>query len=369
MDKIQILNIPEVVFRPKNPITPPDILNNNVSFPCVPSCRYYYVSYNGDKVPIINNVGTSEEQKLSLAIWYNMPSDEVFHLLTQYAKGREDQIDRGMDRPPSNIAFSMKRYEKQYPDSSDWFFEDRFQLLIGQAKIQSIDKFVNDFYRYPLNPSADAFMVARLMETYISSGDETELRKYLRDRGIYHLVNHSFGYYPVYELFFLLTRFASYPMTEAQLRLAERRSRTTFGSPERVFIDAIFQYEVYNITQVLQIIEQIASQGPMSVSNIFKTNNINWIRWADEYLKNLGTQAVGIENISNLNYIVAGKLYTWNDLQIEQLCNRLKITMPFTSQFPTRYSFVQDIAGRIIRFRSDPSEAALWKRQVVEGFN
>ena len=114
MDKIQILNIPEVIFRLKNPITPPDILNNNLSFPCVPSCRYY-ISDTGDKVPMINNVGSESEQKLSAAIWYNMPSDEIFPLLTPYAKGRKDQINRGMDRPPSNIAFSMKRYEKQFP--------------------------------------------------------------------------------------------------------------------------------------------------------------------------------------------------------------------------------------------------------------
>lgn len=370
MSTSQILEIPEVIFSPSRQIDLPLSIHTNLYFPCIPSSKYYYISRKGDKVPVLNNVGSVEEQIHSAQAWYSMSSDEIFPLLTVYAKGREDQINRPpLDRPASQISFSMKSYLKQYPDSSDWFFDDKFQLLIGQMKIQSIDTFVNDFYRFPLNPSADAFTVARLLEMYIRDGDETPLRKYLKDRGIFHLVNHPFGYYPIYHLFFLLTRFASYPFSEAQIQLANRRLSTEKDSPAQIFIDSIFQYEIYNIPQVLALIDSIQSQGPLVSASLFGTQHDDWVRWGNEYLQNLGKPAEGIENIANLIYIIADKLYTWTDNDVEALCQRLNIPLPFRSEHPTRYSYITFIAGIIRRFRSDPADTLAWKNQVVEGFN
>jgi hypothetical protein len=365
MDRIQVLEIPEVTFQPKKePIVP----NIPPDFPCVPSAKYYYISQKGDKVPMPNTIGTDLEKSLYLRIWYSMNGNDIFPLNTVYARTREDQINRPpLEMPPSQISLSMKSYLKQYEDSSDWFFDDRFQIIIGQMKIQSIDTFVNDFYRFPLNPSSDPFMVARLLETYIRDGDEAPLRRYLKDRGIFHLLNHPFGYYPIYYLFFLLTRFASYPFSEAQIQLAKRRLSTQKDSPAQVFIDSIFQYEIYNIPQVLTLIDSIQTQGPGPVGALFGTSYDDWYRWGNEYLQNQGKPAEGIENIPNLTYIIADKLYTWTDNDVDALCRRLKIPLPFRSEHPTRYSYITFIAGIIRRFRSDPADTAAWKDQVVKG--
>ena len=166
MSLSQLLQIPQVTFEPAGEIELPTSLQNNPGFPAIPSAKYYYVNPNGDKIPVINTIGNPEEQLLFLRIWYGMKSDIIFPLLTVYAKAREDQIDRTEnDRPGSQIVLSMKSQIKQFADREDWIYYDRFQLLLGQMKGQSIEEFISDFYRFPLNPSADAFMVARLLES------------------------------------------------------------------------------------------------------------------------------------------------------------------------------------------------------------
>jgi len=329
MSSPKILEIPQVIFNPPKDIEIPDILKDKPSFPALPSAKYYYVNLNGDKIPMSNNIGNPEEQLLYIKVWYSMKLNDMFPLETVYAKARKDQIGRkGLDIPDSDISFSIKSQIRQYEDSSDWIYEERFQIITGQMKRLSIDDILGDFYRFPLNPSADFFKVSYLLEMYVSDGDEEPIREYLKNCGAYHLENHSFGYYPIYYLFFLLTRFASYPMSENQLLLADRRNKTINGSPESIFIDAIFEYEIYDIKQVMDIIDQIATEGTVVAGKQFETNNLDWIKWADEYLQNKGKSTMNIENIAGLVYEIADKLYTWTDIQIEELCNKLKIEMP-----------------------------------------
>ena len=367
-----LLAIPQVVFRPYEEVIIPTSLQNNTSlgfteFPVIPSAKYYYLDSQGNKIPTSNTVGTIEERLVAIQAWYAMKSDTIFPLITTYAKARNDQIGRSGDNlPESTIALSMKGQIRQVYDANDWLHLPRFQLLISQTKGVSIQEFIGDIYRFPLNPSVDSFKVARLLEIYIKDGDELPIRKYLANRGITHLVDHSLKYYPIYYLFFLLTRLASYPLNQEQIQLSTRRSRTYFQSPERIFIDAIFQYNIYNIDEVLQIIDQIAQQGPESAGMLFGTQNPDWVRWADEYLINKGKPSVGIENLADVGNIVAEKLYTWSDIEIQGLCDRYQMLPPFTSEYPTRYSYVADIAVKIQRFKADPVGASLWKQQVVE---
>lgn len=362
---MEILEIPQVIFKPNIRVNIPNISFDQL---VIPSAKYYYVNAKGHKIPTPNIYGREEEKFLSIQIWYHMNVNDIFPLFTVYARSRDDQIGRNENnRPGSQVTLSMKDQLKQFPDMEDWFYYDRFQLLLGQIKGQTIEEFIGDFYRFPLNPSADAFMVARLLEEYIRSGDETQLRRYLEERDVVHLLNHSFGYYPIYYLFFLLTRFASYPLNEEQIQLAKRRLQTQRNSPERIFIDAIFHYQIYNISQVLEIIDLIATQGPQSAGALFETNSPDWVQWANEYLTNMGKPAQGIENLANVNYVVAEKLYTWTDNQIQQLCNQLRLITPIRSEYPTRYAYVADIAVKIQRFKADPTDAALWKNQIVEG--
>jgi len=344
-----MLSLAQVVFEPTEEVKIP---TTGPSFPAVPSAKYYRLSGHGYRIPVINTVGTRQEQEESLKIWYSLKSDLIFPLETAYATARKDQIGlNSVECPASKISLSLKNYLRQRPDSSDWFFDDFFQFILGQTKRGSLSKLINDFYRFPTNPEANIFKAARLIEQYTYTGDETPLRKYLKDAYAFHLSEHSFGYYPTYELFFLLTRFASPPMSEEQLHLAERRNRTEFNSPERVFIDAVFEYEVYNLSELLKIIDQISTEGPEEVGKRFGTRHADWVRWADEYLRNKGKEAEKIEHLGDQLHILTDKFYTWTDYQIEELAQELELELPLRYDYPTRYSWVERIAITIRRFR------------------
>lgn len=353
-----MLTSPEIVFQPNHQYILPTVSITGMMFP---SCRHYYLNKNGDKI------AAPADDRLSLEIWYSMNSDYVFPLKTVYANAREEHINcNKLDCPDSAIPFSMKNQLRQIPDSSDWFFSDRFQMIISQSKRITIERLQSDIYRYPLNPSSDAFSVARLLELYIQNPDETQLRRYLSERGVVHLKDHPFGYYPLYYLFFLLTRFASYPFSDFQLQLAQRRLQTSHGSPARLFIDTIFDYDISNPAPILQIVDAIIANGPLSVASQLGTDSSDWVRWGDEYILNINRTALPIENIADANYILAEKLYTWSDIQVKELCNRLRLVMPFRSAYPNRFAYIADIGSKINRYRADPADVALWNQQVLE---
>lgn len=336
----QVLEIPELVFKPFGTVTvPSNALNsNNLIFP---DPKYYYK----DKIPIpvYNN-------PIALQIWYSMKSNDIFPLVTSYAKARQDQIGlKPFDYPASQIAFSMKGGLRQYPDTNDWIYYDRFELLLGQIKGLSNEEFIADIYRFPFNSLSDSFLVAKLLEDYIKSGNEKPLRKYLTERGVTHLAEHNFNLYPLYFLFFLLTRFVSYPMSQEQILLSNRRILTQRKSPERIFIDSIFHYPINDISYVLNIIDQIATLGPIKAGELFQTDNPYWVHWGNEYLFRSNEEPRNIENLKDMNYIVAEKLYTWNDNQIKELCKQLNVARPFPSEYNTRYSYVQDCAVKLQR--------------------
>jgi hypothetical protein len=290
-----------------------------------------------------------------------LKSDEVFPLETSYAKAWNEQIGlEGVNRPSSILSKAMKSQLRQYPASNDLIFEDRFQMILGQMKRRSITEFLNDFYRFPLNPSANAFEAARLLEQYMNDGEEEPIRRYFANRNVTHLEKHSFGYYPIYQLFFLMTRYASYPMSENQLQLAAVRVETEFDSPARTFIDAIFEFPIYNLEKVLQIVQEIQNYGPAAAGKSFETTNEDWVRWADEYLLNAEKDAIPIENYAAGTWIIADKLYTWSDLQIKELAKRLNFKLPFRSEFPTRYSYLMSVAGTISYYRADSSNTLRW---------
>jgi hypothetical protein len=277
-----------------------------------------------------------------------MKNEMIFPLETIYVKIRDDQIGlTGRDIPLSNLSLSIKSQVRQYPLGDGWFFDDRFQLILGQMKRRTMDDFVRDIYLFPLNPAADPFESARLIEGYIRSGDQTPIKQYFKKTGVKHLQDHNLNYYPVYYLFFLMTRFASYPFDQNQLYLIEKRAETKFQSPVQQFIDSVFEYEIYQLDTLIQLIDRIEKEGPVSVGIQFGTNHEDWVGWADEYLQNEGVENQPIDNISDLTQNLVNKLLTWSDFQIEDLCLKLELTPPMRKEHPTRISYINQIAGAI----------------------
>jgi hypothetical protein len=353
----QILEISEVVFRPFQQTTTPKSALNNNTLP-FPSSKSYY----GDRIPV-----PVQNDTMSLQIWYSMKSNDIFPLKTVYAQSRIDQEGRDPFKyPASQISFSMKGGLRQYPDTNDWIYYDRFELLLGQIKGLSNEEFLADIYLYPFHKNVDSFLVARLLEDYIKTGNEKNLRRYLATLGVTHLEGHNFNLYPLYFLFFLLTRFVSYPMTEEQIQLSNRRAQTERKSPERIFIDSIFHYPINNIAEVLSIVDLVKMIGPKKAGKIFQTDNPYWVHWGNEYLFRTDEPPRDIPNLSDVNYIVAEQLYTWTDNQIKLLCKQLNMKRPFSTEYNTRRSYIQDIGVKIQRFKANPVDAELWKRQTSD---
>lgn len=329
---------PEVIFSFS---PPPSSFPDN---PYIPSAYYYYTNPAGNIISLSNTVGTEEEKQLSTQIWYSMNTNQIFPLATPYATSRNDQLGVPFpEMPNSVISLSMKDRLRQYPHSSDWFFDDHFQLLIGQLKRTTIADLIFDFYRYPLNPEADAFTVARLLEDYYRYHDSTILQEYLANRGVTHLAGHSFDYYPPYQLFFLLTRFAAPPLTEAQLVLSQYRKNSLWDSPERIFIDAVFEYPIIDVAPVIKIIDQIISQGPAAVGIQMGTPWSDWVRWADEYILDIP------RNWTRPHLSI--DLYKLTDIELYNLSQSLKLELPLRDQYPTRFPWVETFCGVVKRFR------------------
>jgi len=328
------------------------------SFLYFPSAFYYYTNRFGKTLPSNNTSGTEEEKRLSLQMLYSMKSDNIFPLKTPYVNVRQDQTDKivkGLDDTPyqdnlSAISLSMKSQLRQIPENRDWFFYDRFQLLIGQMKRTTINTFLLDFYRFPLHPFANAFEVARILGEYILDGDETFIRKYLKSRNIIHLENHSLNYYPLYELFFLLTRFYSYPISDHQIKLSLIRDNTKFNSPERIFIDSVYPYEIYNIDFIVNIINNIKTKGSTVAGLELGTSFEDWVKWGDEYIFSLEIEPKTISHLLNEVQTTADEMYSWKDLQIIKLAETLKFELPERTDFPSRYSWVQTIASVIRKY-------------------
>ena len=341
------MNLTSVIFEPNFQVQVPPV---TPSFPAVPSAYYSYNGPNGNQISALNNVSTPDEQQESLRIWYGLRSKTIFPLQTSYAKSRNDQMV--YPYPSSDIALSIKARVRQAPEMTDWFFLDIYGYLVAQKKNSFMGDFLELFYQFPCNPTSDGPEAATLLQEYLeSNGNEAGIRKYLGDRGVTHLEQHNLRYYPILELFFLMTRYASYPFTEYQLRLIEKRAETTFGSLAEIFIDAIFYETSLETGLVLEILNQIQTVGPGKAGKRFGTSDPHWVNWADEYLHSKEYRP--IENFSSSLYEVADLLITWTDFQINELLVKLLIAPPFRQEYPSRYAYVSSIAGTIKMYRVD----------------
>lgn len=342
-----------VKFELPSPVSVP---SSSSKFPYFPSAFYYYTAKNGSRIPYFNNVGTPEEQKMSLQIWYSMKSDELFTLETCYAQTNPKQLNAikyfaGTENIPDGaIALSLKSGYRQLVGGSSWFAEDRFQYIISQMKKFSLDRFTNDFYRFPCAPTSDIYTAARLIEDYTRHGSDRFIRDYFRERGVSHLLDHSLDYYPPYYLFFLMTRYAAYPFSEAQIILAQERNKSQFDSPDRIFIDTIFEYEIAYIQSAIQVIELLRAGQIVEAGRHFGTSNPQWYRWGNEYLLQMNSTALSIGNIQERLTTLVPKFYTWKDIQIEELSRQLNSPMPDPLEHPTRYSYVETAAATLQKF-------------------
>src|SRR5579875_20345 len=317
----------------------------NTEFLIIPSAKYYYLNKDNIRIPFPSS--EIEDKK----ILYSMKKKEIFSLDTAFAKANPIQIgwpykikNGPADEAYSILANSLKGYLRQYTDDSSYLYFDQFHMITmltktGFLETMSQSQFMTDLYLFPPNPASDIFLSSRLFDNYLTAGDEEPLRDYLHNCGVTHLDNHSFNYYPVYYLFFLLTRFYSYPLTENQIKLSIERNKYPFNSNEHKFIDCIFNYNI-DIKEILNMLKDLKNTELK-----LGTTNEDWVRWADEYI--FKPQKIDIKNFNIPSLDIADKLYTWTDIEVEELLKKLDIIPPFRSEFITRYEYIYAIAVKV----------------------
>lgn len=342
----RISKYPNVIFSPPaNILVLSDEEYNTISplttnLP-IPSAYYYYTTTSGDIIAMPNTIGSDEEKINSLRIWYSMTNKDVFPVETAYVRSSQEQIGKNIV-VPSILSLSLKDKLRQYPQSIDWLFSDHLQILIGLLKITTISDILYDIYKFPLHQSANIYEAAKLVSDYSSTGDETDIRKYLDKHGVVHLENHSLNYYPPYPLFFLLTRFACPPLKYSQLVLAHKRNDTKPGDPERILIDSVFEYDIPNLDAVIEFLDLGRKIGFSQLGYTLGTIWPDWVRWGDEYVlvlnKMWSRPDLGIY------------LYAMTDIDLHQLSTKLGIELPFRDQYPSRYPWVDAFASLIKRY-------------------
>jgi hypothetical protein len=321
-----------------------------------PSHKYYYETPGGIIAEPVS--GTSDEIQTSYQIWYSMRSKQIYSLTTVYASTIPAQtywfdtalIDykRSVEYLPSSVlALSLKSQKRQYPDGGYWLYNSYIQQLVG--KNVPLDKIIRDYYLFPPHPSADILISATLTVDYHQNGDDSKIRKYLADRSVEHLVGANLNYFPPYYLYFLLTRYFSYPISENKIKLAELRSKVKINSPEQIIIDSV--YENKDITSAVTVIHNVMVSGPDIMLKTFDTQNKLWYLWADEYITSMNMEPIEITNFEDPISEISSKLFTWSDNKIAEIAcnidgyNEEKVIR----KYPTRLQYIQTIANFIQR--------------------
>lgn len=303
-----------------------------LDFPALPSAYYYYLTAQGIRIPVLNNVGTEDERRISAQIWYSFKSNDVYPVSVSYAHSEFRKF--------SSLSASMRDSARQVPDDSEWFFDDGFQIIMGQTRHPSVEPLIYDIYRFPLNPASDPFEVSRLILEYLQTGDSTSIKSYLGRIGASHLVNLSLDYYPIYYLFFYLTRLASYPFNNDQIWLVEKRNLTTLGSHARYFIDSIFEIPLTEKSR--QLVELLVEGKIQEAGDLVLSSDPAWTRWGDEYLREFTHQKVDWRQ--SLNEIVP-RLMSWSDRDLDTLAEELKLQLPFKREFFNRYDYLETVGS------------------------
>lgn len=316
----------------------------NPSF-AVPSAYYYYLDINEIPVPTLNNVGTDEEKENSIKIWLLMQSSTMFPIDTAFTSFRQDQI--GDPLANSDFSLSVKGKLRQNPEADFDFFEEKLTWIVSQVPKVPASQLITDMYLFPPNQDSDIYEVANTLIYWTDNNFDNELLyKFLADLGIYSLENVDLNAYPLYELFFLLTRFYERPLSNYQQELLKQRVKSTLEA--RDFIDKIFYYEIYDINQVIEIIDKINSEGAEAAGLALGTHFNDWTKWGDEYLK-IQRPKLEIQNYADALSVNFDKYLTWTDDELIQLLKDFNLEVPSRTDYFFRGLWVEFIASIIKR--------------------
>lgn len=293
----------------------------DTSFLYIPSPVNGYLNWKNIIIPKI-----VKANELNLSILYSLKSDNMFPLNVIYAKTENNTIEE------FSIAKSFKGGIRQKYKENDYFIDDKFKI-IAQSGNKTLEEFFKDVSKFPMNPSANAFLASDLT----IERNEDNILNYLRSNGISNIT--EFEYYPSYYLYFLLTRFYSYPFSDVQLKLA--KFRKDGNEIQKRFIDQVFELE--NPLPYVELL--FKPNGEEAIKSYFDTS-YDPSKWAKEYIQDSNQNKKDLNlNVYQTTSSLSDVLITWTDNQIQKY---FRIELPNRETYSSRRLWIEAISGYII---------------------
>ncbi len=315
-----------MIYEPKFSVTIP---NSDTSFLAVPSTTEGFLNWKNHIIPkIIHN-------KENLTVLYSLKSDEMFPLKTIYARSENDINEDSGEKEEFRIANSIKGGIRQSYRNSDYFTDDKFKIIASSGN-KTLSEFYTDICKFPMNPSANPFIASDL----VVRRDNEQILSYLQSNGVTNIT--EFDYYPDYYLYFLLTRFYSYPFSDTQIKYSKyRKNANTF---QKRFIDNVFDFKEAKADIYVEILMQ--ENGIEKLKQYFDTK-YDPSYWPKEYIELMNVKERKSIN-PNLYYTtldLSEILITWTD---NELLRDIKMTLPNRQTYFTRRAWIEAISGYLI---------------------
>lgn len=291
-----------------------------MDFLSIPSVDTGYRNSKGEIIPKLI------KDKKSIELLYFFNTENMTPIKTIYLKTIEEEVPA--------IELSIKGGIRQPYQDNFFFIEPKFEIVCNTTKRDYIS-LLKDICKFPMNASANPFLASDL----VIESNGKKIRSYLNENGIFNIT--EFEYYPDYYLFFLLTRFYSYPYSEVQIQLAKQRYNA--NSFQKRFIDSIFEREDA-ITYSNILFEE---QGEEKLQNLFQTD-YDFTNWANEYIDYKNEKRELNPNEYQTVLSLSEILYSWTDRDIDTYANEINFELPTRETHNNRYSWIETIAGFII---------------------
>ena len=286
-------------------------------------------SVHRDREFVVPGSAETKEYEVARKFLYRLldPSDMSANSIYCRSQPASEDPDTNFYRAVKNQIRSEYSYRNWNPDPA-------FISITSARPRRSVDSFLKDFFLFPAHPDANIYLAAALT----IDENEREIAEYLRQRNVV-FPNTNWNYYPKYYLYFMLTRFYSYPLSPYQCQLAEIRAQ----QPEkRIFVDAVFDISEPAMQQLLMRFLNSWEEIP----TLFETYGPSdeWSAWPLDYLSMQKKRELDENGTYKLSEL-ADILITWPDTHLR---DAFPEHIPSRKMHISRRSWIESLAGKLL---------------------
>jgi hypothetical protein len=289
----------------------------------VPSVTEFHITKKGNRIP------KASENIEDLKILDQLLGDSETNIRSCYSRERSESDESTLD-------ISIKGGVRQRYNPNYFFINDFMKAISYSDPPRSLDDIYEEICKFPCNPEANIFLAARLAIDYYTSQDRTSIDNYLISCECSDMLSYPIEIYPVYYLFFFLTRFYTYPFNLFQMNCLQKRPL------RRAFIDSIFDMSDLN--------SKILAYSNKYYQQVFETDFKDWDRWTSEYFNFYMTNSeklrLDLDQVYTQDELFK-ILSTWTDNDLLKLGTELNFTLPTRDHNPYRSSWIDTIVAVI----------------------